>query len=149
MEKSCGYLRRRISEVLSKEFLGVLATQGEDGAPYTSLVGFAVGKNIESLYFATFSDTRKYRNITKNPDVSMLIDTRTNNPADFENSAALTAIGSASPSGAGAEIESVYLKKFPHLEGFISDPHSEVIELKVAEYIFVERFQNVSRLKIK
>ena len=55
----------------------VLATESA-GKPYTSLIAYALTPDIKGLIFITPKSTRKYKNILKNNQVSLLIDTRTN-----------------------------------------------------------------------
>ena len=138
----------RIADLLENESLGVLATTADDGSPYTSLVGFFAGGNLREVFFATFADTQKYRNIQRSPKVSLLIDTRKNSPADFKASAALTVLGRAAASDKGEKAIERYLLKFPHLESFISDPGCLIIKIAVSEYILVERFQEVYKISL-
>ncbi len=141
-------IKGRIAGLLNDESLGVLATTAEDGSPYTSLVGFLSGGDIGELFFATFRDTQKYRNIQHNPKVSLLIDTRKNSPEDFRDSAALTVIGRAVPADECETARERYLLKFPRLESFISDPGCLIIKIAVSEYILVERFREVHKISL-
>ncbi len=141
-------IKGRMADLLKDESLGVLATTAEDGSPYTSLVGFFAGGNLRELFFATFKDTRKYRNIQHNPRVCLLIDTRENSPEDFRDAAALTVLGRAAPADRDEKARNLYLSKFPHLESFLSDPGCLIIKIAVSEYILVERFQEVHKISL-
>lgn len=70
-------LKHSIQEILDTQYLAVLATN-TGSSPYTSLIGFMASQDLKEVYFATFINTRKYHNITKHSQVSLLIDSRTN-----------------------------------------------------------------------
>ena len=148
MEASEQALREKIRLLLGSEDLGVLATSGADAAPYTSLVTFLATGGIEEIYFATFRSTKKYRNIKDNPKVSLLIDTRKNEPGYLKGSSALTALGKADTASAAAAIRGPYLERFPHLESFIDHPGCEFIKIRVLKYILVEGFHEVLELSL-
>ena len=84
-----------IRELLESQRLAVLSTQGKK-QPYSNLVAFAVTPDLQYLIFATTRATRKYDNLSKHPLVSLLIDNRTNETADFAEAAAVTVLGRAS-----------------------------------------------------
>ena len=141
-------LKNSIQEILTSQYLAVLATS-TGTAPYTSLIGFMASKNLKEIYFATFTNTRKYDNITKHSQVSLLIDSRTNGGGeDFKNSSALTILGNAEtvPHLQQDQILSLYLEKFCHLQDFTSDPQCAFVRIHVEKYILVQRFQEVFEL---
>ena len=143
-------LKNKVKELLTKQKLGVLATQG-DIYPYNTLVGYTFTKDLRFILFATMRHTRKYRNILKHPNVSMLIDNRTNHAGDFKNAVALTVAGKTVrvKKSLKTKYRRLFLKRFPRLKRFIHDPDTSIIPLRVDKYIFVQRFQGVSELKIK
>ena len=79
-----------LREMLESQLLGVLGTH-HDGEPYTSLVGFAATPDLEQLLFATGRATRKHANLAADSRASMLVDNRSNRPADFTEASAATA----------------------------------------------------------
>ena len=143
-------LRQCIKAMLNNQYLAVLATH-TGSSPYTSLVGFMASQDLKEIYFATFINTRKYHNINKHPQVSLLIDSRTNRRDDFKNSSALTIIGDTEtvPHVQRDKIISLYLDKFSHLRDFIDDPQCALMRITVAKYILVQRFQEVFELIMK
>lgn len=143
-------LQQSIQEILDTQYLAVLATH-TGTSPYTSLIGFTASQDLKEVYFATFINTRKYHNITKHSQVSLLIDSRTNRgEEDFKNSSALTILGEAAtfPQLKQDDILSLYLDKFSHLKDFIKDPQCALVKITVAKYILVQRFQEVFELII-
>jgi hypothetical protein len=136
-----------LRELLDSQLLGVLATH-HDGEPYTSLVGFAATQSLESLFFATGRSTRKHANLVADARASMLVDNRTNRPADFTEASAATAVGIVEEVG-GTEraiFDEVFLTKHPHLEAFVRSPSCVPLRLEVAVYMVVTRFQHVIEL---
>jgi len=61
-----------IYEFIKKHDIGVLSTVTSDFLPESAVVGYSSTENLE-LIFGTFNDSRKYRNIQKNPQVAMVI----------------------------------------------------------------------------
>ena len=83
-----------IRELLASQRLAVLSTQNQ-GQPYSNLVAFAVTPDLKYLLFATTRATRKFANLLADSRVSLLMDNRTNEEADFAEAAALTVLGQA------------------------------------------------------
>ena len=141
-------LRQKITDLLSKEKLAVLATWDEK-QPYTTLVAYIFTEDLKSILFATRKDTRKYQNIAKYPYVSLLIDNRTNDKKDFQDAVALTVRAKAKQ----IEIEkqaylNLYLNRFPDLRDFLEDPQTALVLLEIQQYIYVHKFQKVLELKM-
>ena len=68
-------MRKDIQELLQANRTCVLATVSE-GEPHCSLMSYATDDDCREIYMATHRDTKKYKNLTANPSVSLLIDTR-------------------------------------------------------------------------
>jgi hypothetical protein len=135
--------------MLESQLLGVLGTHHE-GEPYTSLVGFAATDDLKFLLFTTGRATRKHANLVADSRASMLIDSRTNRPADFTEAAAATAVGVVEEVGESElpEFDRVFLKKLPHLESFVASPSCVRLRLRVTAYMVVTHFQHVVELHI-
>jgi len=138
-----------LREMLEKQLLGVLGTQ-HDGEPYTSLVGFAATPDLGQLLFATGRATRKHANLVADARASMLVDTRTNRPADFTEAAAATAVGVVEEvfDSEVADFDRVFLAKHPHLESFVHSPSCVRLRLRVSVYMVVTHFQHVIELHL-
>ena len=138
-----------IQQLLKLQSLGVLATQGKK-YPYSTLVGFAASDDLETLFFATIRDTRKYQNIQMHSQVSMLIDSRSNQAKDFKDAQALTVLGSARDEEVSLlrKNEALYLQKHPYLREFLKDPNCAFMRLDVHKYIIVNRFQEVIEIEL-
>lgn len=133
-----------IKELLISQHFAVLATQADE-YPYCSLVGYAHSEDIKEILFSTIRNTRKYGNLKKNAQVSLLIDNQTNKVNDFKEAQALTVLGKAEELADATKQKflSLYLQKHPYLEDFVTAPNCALIKIKVAKYILVQNFQNV------
>jgi len=143
-------LVRQLKELFDSQYLGVLATS-EHGQPYTSLVAFAATEDLKSIYFATGRSTRKFANLQSDPRVSMLIDNRSNRASDIAHAMAATVTGLAAELSGNdqAAARAHYLAKLPHMEEFVEAPSIALVQLSVARYYVVDRFQHVRELEIR
>jgi len=136
-----------IRELLESQRLAVLSTQDQI-QPYSNLVAFAATPDLKYLLFATTRATRKYANLLANRRVSILIDNRSNEAADFAEAAAVTVLGQAEEMQ-GAELTQllpVYLERHPYLRDFVTSPTCALFRVKVERYILVTRFQDVREI---
>jgi nitroimidazol reductase NimA-like FMN-containing flavoprotein (pyridoxamine 5'-phosphate oxidase superfamily) len=136
-----------VRDLLQNQRVGVLATHRDQG-PYASLVAFAHTEDLRHLVFATTRATRKFANITADPRVAMLIDSRSNEDEDFHRAAAATVTGTArEPDGErGNTLFRLYVARHPHLEDFAASPTCALLEFRVDTYYVVTRFQYVREL---
>lgn len=143
-------LSEMIRELFSSQRLAVLGTQS-GGQPYANLVAFVASDDLKSIFFATARATRKYANIQADSRVTVLIDNRSNQEADFSKAAAVTATGNAEEVGENERelITATYLAKHPMLEEFVRSPSCALLRVEVKTYYLVRRFQNVMELHVK
>jgi len=133
-----------LQELCFGQPLAVLATDAGRG-PYTSLVAVAVTADLRQLYFATPRSSRKFANLAENPQVSLLLDNRSNQVTDFSAAAAVTILGTAGEL-TGAEREAglaLFLERHPQLREFASAPSSALFRVQVASIYLVTCFQDV------
>lgn len=136
-----------IKEVIGTQYFAVLNSVGE-GLPYSNLVSFAVNYNMKSLVFVTDRNTRKYRNIKEDNNISLLIDNRTNRPSDISKAIAITVIGSAREEIENrASLQAIFLNRHPQLQQFVDDPNNALILVTISEYI-VASFDKTQRVVI-
>ncbi len=69
--------QKPIDNLLNESILARIATIDENGRPHVVPVWF--GWDGECLWISAYSSTHKVRNIQKNPWISVVIDTTTNN----------------------------------------------------------------------
>jgi nitroimidazol reductase NimA-like FMN-containing flavoprotein (pyridoxamine 5'-phosphate oxidase superfamily) len=138
----------RLRELLGDQRLAVLATSAAD-RPHGSLVAFAPTEDLKHILFATPRATRKYAHLVANPAVALVIDSRSNDEADFHNAMAVTATGRARDVE-GQERDrllSVYVAKHPGLRDFVTSPTCALVKVVIETYSTVTRFQNVVELR--
>lgn len=139
----------RLHILNKKQRHAVLATDA-DGQPYTSLMAFALAPDMKGVIFATPKKTSKYRNIMKNRNVSLMIDTRSNMAKGYMQSEAITILGSATPIRRGkkwTELAGVLIKKHPELKRFINSASTALVLVALDKVIHVGKFQSVTEWK--
>jgi hypothetical protein len=138
-----------LRELFASQRSAALATQ-QEGQPYLSLMAFAATPDLQQLIVATERHTRKYANLMSEPRVALLIDNRSNAPADTEEAVAVTVLGRAAETQPGerASLLPLFLTKHPHLENFVASPTCALITVRVDTYFVVQHFQEVREVKM-
>ncbi len=144
MRKNDAVVRQTIEEVLSSQYLAVLASERR-GQPYSSLMAFAHTPDLQTIVVATGQATRKHVNLLGESRVSLLIDNRTNSTTDFHAASAITVIGRAEQVSEEDQehYQNLYLDKHPYLKSFLQAPTTSIFKIAVRHYLMVNRFQNV------
>jgi len=138
-----------VEDLLKTQRSAALATQ-ERGQPYLSLMAFAVAPDLKTIILATDRYTRKYTNLMVEPRVALLVDNRSNTPADTREAVAVTVLGEAREATPEErpEVLALFLAKHPQLESFATSPNCALITVEVASYIMVQSFEEVRELKM-
>jgi heme iron utilization protein len=133
-----------LEELCRSQPLAALATDAGSN-PYLSLMAVAVTDDLRNLYFATPRATRKWANLARNPQVSLLLDNRSNQVSDFRRAAAATLLGTAREISGLAREEGlkIYLSRHPHLADFTASPSCALFKVQIEHIYLVTRFQNV------
>jgi heme iron utilization protein len=136
-----------LKNLFQQQMLGVLATHAT-AVPYVSLVAFAETEDLKRLVFITSRSTRKFTNITANSNVSMLVDNRSNQAADFSQALAVSIIGHAVEVQGRqiAELFPLFLGKHPDLKSFTLDSSFALMTVLVDRYIIVRGFADVTEV---
>jgi len=145
-----GHTLAVLRDLFARSRLGVLATHGP-GHPYASLVAVCADEELRHLYFVTPRATRKFHFLEADPNVAMLIDSRSDEDLDFHGAVAATAVGTACvlDGEERAERLEAFLLRQPQLHGFAEAPSTAFVELTVRTYYVVTRFQNVTELHLE
>jgi len=135
-----------LRELCCNQPLAVLATVA-GSAPYANLVAVAFALDLHHLFFATSRATRKWHNLSSNPEVSLLLDNRSNHVADFSKAAAATILGMAQElTGVDREAgQKIYLGKHPHLADFLAAPGCALFQVTIEQIYLVTHFQEVMK----
>jgi nitroimidazol reductase NimA-like FMN-containing flavoprotein (pyridoxamine 5'-phosphate oxidase superfamily) len=150
-------IKSRLRKLFREQQFAVLATREKDGQPYTSLMAFAASEDLRQILLTTSRFTRKYANLSAEPRVSLLIDSRSRGAAgpdqraDIHEAVAVTVLGEAEEV-TGEELDNLlthYLAKHPHLEDFATSPSCALLRVRVTSYYLVSRFQEVVELHVQ
>jgi hypothetical protein len=143
---SLAVTRRSILTMLNDVGFGVLATE-HAGQPHTSLVAITPLDAGRHVLFATYRDTRKFRNLTHNTRVSLLMDGRSRVGAcSTETCLVLSAVGQVHELGAAFARQALDAHRLhhPQLEGFLNAPDCVLMQVEVEAYQVVNGIDDVS-----
>lgn len=136
--------REYVDEALRSKRLAVLATEG-GGQPHASLIAVTPFKGFRQLLFATYRNTRKFRNLALNSKVAVLIeggdDDRLGSPKGY----VITAYGHAEEIDMAANDKALkaHLHNYPDLLSFMGAADCALILMKVDDYQVVTGIDNV------
>ncbi|BDQ34925.1 pyridoxamine 5'-phosphate oxidase family protein [Pseudodesulfovibrio portus] len=133
-----------IDDMVSNENLCVLATI-EGNVPHTSLMTFFADHAAMKFYFLTHSTSKKYKNLKKNPHVSLLIDRRADDLA-------LSIEGHHLPIRKKQTVEAIirlYLLKHPEMEEFANHPDTELIRIQGTAAQLAQGMDTIFTTKLK
>ena len=120
--------------LLREKDICVLATASKN-VPHTSLMAYAANEAGTELYMATRRDTRKFANISENPLVSVLVDTREEDLPGRRGAARALTVGAtaevAASGGAQTLARGRILSRHPEMRGFLDDPEVAVLVLRI------------------
>lgn len=141
-------LRERLMELFSSQIVSVLGTSASDN-PYSCLVGFEFTPNLREVVFATMRNRLKYRQISTNPRVSLMIDNRKNTPSDFDTTTSVTLIGDAveTESPEREKLAEMLVKKNPFLSDFVKSPECAVVRIGIERMYIVDNFESVKKIE--
>jgi nitroimidazol reductase NimA-like FMN-containing flavoprotein (pyridoxamine 5'-phosphate oxidase superfamily) len=131
----------RIRDLIRSKDICVLAT-ASGNAPHCSLMAYVPDKDCTSIYLVTSRKTRKWGNITENPQVSLLIDTREEHAGDRRSEAkALTVTGTFERITDDQRREAAkkrLLERHPHLSPILDDPDAEPFCVRIRSYLLLD-----------
>lgn len=114
--------------------MGVLATVS-GGRPHCSLMVYATDDACREIYMVTHRNTRKFRNLQENAQVSILVDSR--GETDGQPTRAMTIEGVYEPFDENVGRESArrrLLSLHPELQSFMANPEAEVIRIRIRSF---------------
>jgi len=128
-------IKEYIEAVLKTSDFAVLATEG-NGQPHTSLIAITQFGDFRQIIFATYRNTLKYRNLSQNNKVAVLIEGEYLNLKGLKENVVLTIIGRTEEiSKAGSEAPyQAHLKRHPEMESFMLSPDCVLIRVLAQSY---------------
>jgi uncharacterized protein YhbP (UPF0306 family) len=138
-------VRGQIQRLVDEQPYAVLCVQG-GGQPYGALVAFAFSADLRHAVFATPVATRKYRLLSENNHVAMVIDNRPNKSDELMEIEAVTVTGRARLIERGAEFDQwaeLLVQRHPYLESFVHAATCALFCIDIVRFLHVVRFQEV------
>ena len=134
-----------VKQLMARQLYGVLATQGDSGAPHSSIVAFVSADDLCSVVFATPRNTRKYRFMVARPTVSFFVDNRRERADELMQVVGIEASGTARELSVThcERYRALFLAKYPEMAAFADSPGSAFVRISVARYDVVDHFQHV------
>jgi nitroimidazol reductase NimA-like FMN-containing flavoprotein (pyridoxamine 5'-phosphate oxidase superfamily) len=111
--------------------------------PYCSLMAYVTGENCTEMYMVTHKNTIKYNNLTENPSVSLLIDTREISPRT--EAKALTVEGMCAlieNEEKRKKVHARFLKVHPNLSEFINHSDAVILCVKIRSFLLLKGLDN-------
>jgi nitroimidazol reductase NimA-like FMN-containing flavoprotein (pyridoxamine 5'-phosphate oxidase superfamily) len=127
-----------MKKLVKEKNICVLATIAGN-KPYCSLMAYATNEDCTEIYMATHRSTQKFRNLTENPAVSLMIDTREARPRS--QARALTVNGLCALIADGPKKEQVQSKlttDHPHLRDFVNHPENEILWVRIQSFLLLQ-----------
>lgn len=135
----------RIRTMIRTQRLCVLATSFR-GQPYCSLMGYLWDDERGEFYLVTRQDSRKFYNLSRNPRVSLLLDTRGPvHEQEREPIRALTILGKAGvppQEDMCKEMRERILELHPKLADLIRDPQAVLVRIRPSSFLLLEGVQD-------
>jgi nitroimidazol reductase NimA-like FMN-containing flavoprotein (pyridoxamine 5'-phosphate oxidase superfamily) len=111
------------------------------------LIAFAVSRDHRTVIFATSKTTRKYKNMSNEHAVSILLDNRSQTADDLDGAQAVTLLGTAKEVRAMAKRDAYrmrFVEKHPELAAFTDKPDTAIMAVTIRQAVHVARFQDLS-----
>ena len=109
--------------------------------PHCSLMAYATDEDCREIYMVTHRQTTKFRNLTENPIVSLLVDTREEHPGPRRPEAkALTidgVFGTLEDDEKRRKVRFRLLERHPHLKEFLDHPDAEILRIKIGSFLLL------------
>ncbi|MBN2763290.1 MAG: pyridoxamine 5'-phosphate oxidase family protein [Bacteroidales bacterium] len=133
-----------IGTVLNATGFAVLATES-NGQPHTSLIAITPVENFRQVIFATYRNTLKYRNLSGNNKVALLIEGDNFNSERLKESVVLTIAGHTEEIGPeeNEELFRTHLKRHPELESFLLSSDCVLIRVIAHSYQVVQGIDDI------
>ena len=112
-------------------------------------MAFAATDNLDRLLLATERASRKFANLSAEPRVALLIDSRANGDLDLTEALAVTVMGRAQEVNRAERggLLPLYVAKHPQLEAFVTSPSCALISVQVEVYYVASQSQRVTELR--
>ena len=131
----------RMKALLRDKDLCVLATAA-GGVPHCSLMAYVTNEDGTALYMATMKNTTKYANLSKNPRLSLLVDTRDDAAGEKTGATqALTVEGRCEvldETGERARAHAALLDRHPALQEVLEHPDTGILRIHIESFLLLD-----------
>lgn len=130
----------RMKDLLRSKAFCVLATVADD-VPHCSLMAYVPDAPCRRLYMVTKRDTTKFRNLRRNPRVSLLVDTRDEPEEDERSTLALTVAGRVEPVEDPIElhqVRSALQERHPGLGPILESADTAVLYVRIESLLLLD-----------
>ena len=131
----------KIKDLLKAGDLCVLATCAE-GNPHCSLMAYITDHAVAMVYMVTLKQTQKYKNLLRNPQISLLVDTRHEQARSAQPQIqALTVSGVFQPIAEENEKQRIFAaiaERHPQLRELMANPDAEPFAIKIHSFLFLD-----------
>lgn len=130
----------KMKALVRRKDICVLATVSEN-SPRCSLMAYVTDNDGSELYMVTPRQSTKFRNLSANPTVSLLIDTREEHPGmKRADTQALTVSGvyqEIRDEAKKLRVRNKLLEQHPQIENLMGMPDTEIFCIKVTSFLFL------------
>ena len=130
----------RMKALVKEKDICVLATVSAE-KPYCSLMSYVADDDCREIYMVTQKQSRKYENMTRNPNVSLLIDTREEHPGSRRPEAnALSVSGTfqkIDDESKRIHVRSKLLERHPLVKELLDHPDAEILCIRVNSFLLL------------
>jgi nitroimidazol reductase NimA-like FMN-containing flavoprotein (pyridoxamine 5'-phosphate oxidase superfamily) len=131
----------KMKNLLKTGDLCVLATCAE-GNPHCSLMAYITNGAVTTVYMVTLKQTQKYRNFLQNPQASLLVDTRQEQPLPARAGIqALTVSGTFQPIAEEDEKQRIVremAERHPQLRELLANSDAEPFAIKIHSFLLLD-----------
>jgi nitroimidazol reductase NimA-like FMN-containing flavoprotein (pyridoxamine 5'-phosphate oxidase superfamily) len=131
----------KMKALVKRKDICVLATVSEN-KPHCSLMAYVTNSDCREIFMVTNRQSTKFRNLSVNPSVSLLIDTREEHTGIKRPDAqALTVSGvyqEIQDETKKTRIRSKMLAKHPHIKNLMEMPDAEIFCIKVTSFLLLD-----------
>ena len=110
-----------------------------DRKPYCSLMAYVTNTACTEIYMVTHRQTQKFQNLTSNPAVSLMIDTRDTAPRAAARAMTVKGVFQKITDPAKDKVvRQKLLSAHPHLGGFMAQPEAEVFQINIKSFLLLD-----------
>jgi hypothetical protein len=134
-----------VRRLLRTQHFAVLATSGAT-APLASIIAFAPVDDGAGLVFLTPRDSAKYRNIEKNPNVSLVIDERPGSGGGIEGACGITVTGTirAGARGETGRASEAFFGRHRRFRRYMKEKDVVLLRIDVNTYLHTRGLASVT-----